>query len=839
MQKEKNCYFSFCIKKFEEKTEIHSFQRERGKDMPFRKKPELLAPAGSMESLKAAVQNGCDAVYLGGKLFSARQYAGNFSLEELEEACDYCHLRGVKVYVTVNTVYKDKELPEFIQFIGKLHRMGVDALIMQDAGAAKLVREHYPDFPLHASTQMTSNSLADVNYWYEQGFDKVVLSRELTLPEIRHITEQTGAEVETFVHGALCVCYSGQCIMSSMLGGRSGNRGRCAQTCRLPYTLYCGYDKVAEGHLLSPKDIATVSILPELIEAGIASLKIEGRMKNPEYVAGVTRIYRKYIDMYFEDPEHYEVSLDDMKELTQLFNRGGFTEGYYTSRGGLDMMSVERPKTWGLKVGIVDKYLPQHKKVVIRTREPLVPGDGIEVWTSRGPHVGCQVTKHSKAGEVITLTLEGDIEKNDVVYRTYGKALNDALQKTWEKETRKLPIYGVLKARKGEPLALQLWDNMGSSVYVTGEVVQEASNQPTAVEKLRQQIEKMGATPFALADLDVQADENIYVGISNLNQLRRDAAEALEQAMLKKTKRKNAERGEAPRQAKEPRLLKKKLHVLVSNLEQLDAAVKQKGVERIYVESTMELEEQLENVIEKCHRYDVACYAALPRVDRERPEDESRLQRFLESDLDGFLVRSAGQLGAVKNSGKKITADYNLNVVNREAVLFWQEQGADNVCLSVENNLQEIRAMADSSCEMVVYGYLPLMTTQQCPIGNFAGEKHSGQYCKKRWNQDLYFLRDRKGEKFPLMTDCERCVCSILNGKPLFALKFYDEVLDNAVGSVRLNFTKEGPARVERIVRAYAEMTKDTVHCSAETRALLQQMSEKGSTKGHFFRGVE
>ena len=298
-------------------------------------------------------------------------------------------------------------------------------------------------------------------------------------------------------------------------------------------------------------------------------------------------------------------------------------------------------------------------------------------------------------------------------------------------------------------------------------------------------------------------------------------------------------RGEAPRQAKEPRLLKKKLHVLVSNLEQLDAAVKQKGVERIYVESTMELEEHLADVIAKCHRYDVACYAALPRVDRERPEDESRLQRFLESDLDGFLVRSAGQLGAVKNSGKKITADYNLNVVNREAVLFWQEQGADNVCLSVENNLQEIRAMADCSCEMVVYGYLPLMTTQQCPIGNFAGEKHSGQYCKKRWNQDLYFLRDRKGEKFPLMTDCERCVCSILNGKPLFALKFYDEVLDNAVGSVRLNFTKEGPARVERIVRAYAEMTKDTAHCSAETRALLQQMSEKGSTKGHFFRGVE
>lgn len=807
--------------------------------MSFVKKPELLAPAGSMESLKAAVNNGCDAVYLGGKEFSARQYAGNFSIEEMEEACDYCHLRGVKVYVTVNTVYKEKELKGFLSFIEKLYHLGVDALIMQDTGAAKLVRKHFPDFPLHASTQMTSNSLADVNYWYSQGFEKVVLSRELTLPEIRHIVENTEAEIETFIHGALCVCYSGQCIMSSMLGGRSGNRGRCAQTCRLPYALYHGYDKVEEGYLLSPKDVATITILPQLIEAGIASLKIEGRMKNPEYVAGVTKIYRKYIDLYLEHPEKYEVSLDDMKELTQLFNRGGFTEGYYTSLGGLDMMSVERPKTWGLKVGIVDKYLPQHKKVVIRTREPLVPGDGIEVWTSRGPHVGCQVTKHSKAGEVITLTLEGDIEKNDVVYRTYGKALYDALQKTWEKDTRKLPIWGILKAKENEPLALQLWDNRGSSVYITGEVVEKAGNRPLTEEALRQQAEKMGATPFVFAELNVEMDENIYIGISAINRLRREAAEALEQAILKKTKRKEEKAGSLAEKKPERNLLKKRLTVLVQNLEQFDAAVRQKGVERIYLESTASVAENLENILEKCHQNHIACFVALPRVDREREEDAKRLERYLQSPIDGFLVRAAGQLGMVLGSGKKIVTDYNLNVVNGESISFWKEQGADEICLSVENNLQEIREMADRDCEMIVYGYLPLMTTQQCPIGNYAGGKTNGQYCTKRYHEDLYFLRDRKGEKFPLMTDCERCVCSILNGKPLFTLKFYDEILENAVGSVRLQFTKEGPGRTERIIKAYSEMTKDPEHCSAETKMLLQQMSEKGSTKGHFFRGVE
>ena len=647
---------------------------------------------------------------------------------------------------------------------------------------------------------MTANSLEDVQYWYEQGFSKVVLSRELTLPEIRYITEHTDAEVETFIHGALCVCYSGQCIMSSMLGGRSGNRGRCAQTCRLPYTLYCGYQKIAEGHLLSPKDIATISILPQLVDAGIASLKIEGRMKNPEYVAGVTRIYRKYLDLYEKQPENYSVEPEDMKELLQLFNRGGFTEGYYTSRSGLDMMSVERPKTWGLKVGIVDKYLPQHKKVVIRTREPLVPGDGIEIWTSNGPHVGCQITKHSKAGEVITLTLEGEIQKNDVVYRTYGKALNDTLQKTWEKESRKLPIFGILKAHVHQPLALQLWDNQGSSVYVTGAMVEEAGNQPLTEEKLRQQIQKMGATPFILQELEIQADSNIYVSIAELNHLRREAVEAFTQSILKKTKHEIAKIEIQPQTAKKGKLLQKKVNVLVHTLEQFEAAVKQKGVHTIYIESTQELEERLEFAIETAKRYGVLCYVALPRIDREEATDKTRLQKYVASEIDGFLVRSAAQYGAVQKSGKSITIDANMNILNRESVLFWKEQGTDHICLSVENNLTELNSMADSDCEMVVYGYLPLMVTQQCPIGNFAGEKHSGRFCQKRFTKELYFLKDRKGEKFPLMPDCERCICTILNGKPLFTLKFYDEILDNPTyqGVTLVNFINYVKDNIEK-----------------------------------------
>lgn len=809
--------------------------------MSVMKKPELLSPAGSMDSLKAAVNCGCDAVYLGGKQFSARQYAGNFSLEELEAACDYCHLRGVKVYVTVNTIYKNEELKGFLAYIQRLYEMGVDALILQDVGAAKLVREHFPDFSLHASTQMTCNSLADVRYWESQGFDKIVLSRELSIEEIRTITEAVDAEIETFVHGALCVCYSGQCIMSSMLGGRSGNRGRCAQTCRLPYTLYQGYDPKAEGYLLSPKDVMTVQILPQLIEAGIASLKIEGRMKSPEYVGGVTRIYRKYIDLYEKDPEKYTVDPADIKALQQLFNRGGFTEGYYTSFAGRDMMSVERPKPWGLKVGIVDQYLPKHKKVVIRTREPLVPGDGLEIWTQTEPHVGTNVSKQSKAGEVITITLEGEIQKNDVVYRTFGKALQDELKKVYEKDTRKLPIYGMLRVKEGEPISLQLWENGGSSVFVSGAVVEPAGSAPMLPMKLREQIHKMGATPFVLEDLQTEIDPYIYVNISEVNRVRREACAALEASILKRSKRKVKQDAALQPTEKRPLLPRKKLTALVRNVQQLEAVLQAKGLCRVYFECGAELDKLADQLAEKCHKKDVTFYAALPRVAREwnAAAEQPMIDRLLASDIDGFLVRSAGQFEQVQQSGKQIAVDYNLNVFNRQSVAYWEEAGADTVCLSVEANLQEINRMGDRNCEMVVYGYLPLMKTQQCPIGNYVGGKDGHKYCTERGTEELYFLRDRKGEKFPLLTDCERCVCTILNGKPLFTLKFYDEILESTTGLVRLEFTKEGPARVERIAKAYGEMTADAERVSPATRNLLGEMSEKGSTKGHFFRGVE
>ena len=804
-------------------------------------KPELLSPCGSPESLKAAVNNGADAVYLGGKSFSARRSAGNFTTEEIKEACDYCHVRGVKVYVTVNTLYKDSELKRFIDFVKELYVIGVDALIVQDTGAANLIKRSFPDIKLNASTQLTANTADDVNFLYKNGFDKVILSRELSIEEIKNISENTEAEIECFVHGALCVSYSGQCIMSSILGGRSGNRGCCAQTCRLPYELYKDYDKVSEGYLMSPKDIETLEILPQLIEAGINSFKIEGRMKNPEYVAGVTAIYRKYIDMYFNEPENYVVDKEDIKVLLQLFNRGGFTNGYFTTPSGSSMMSVERPKAWGLKTGIVDVYDSKYGRASIRTREPLVPGDGIEVWTKQEPHAGCGISKPSRAGQVISVMVKGDIAKNDVVYKTYDKSLMDKMKKSYEKDTRKTEIFGKLIAKEGTPLQLKLWLDKGVSISTDGSVPTKAERRPISEDIIIKQISKMGSTPFELKKLDVELDEGIYIDIKALNELRRSACEALEEKLISKGRHSEPDFIAFPETSVSGVKMNKKLNVKVRDRGQLNAAISCGSVDTVYYEICEDFEENYEHIINKAHDKEVKLYAAFPRIYRENTDKLYRdfISKLSNSMIDGFLVTSVGLFDMAKKFGKPVALDYNMNIFNNEAVEYFRHRGADRITMSVELNVKELNTAADDECETVVYGYLALMTTVQCPIGNYAGGKTAGVYCSERYSEAKYSLKDRKDVAFPLLPDCSQCVCQILNSKPLFTLKFFDEVLENPAGYVRLDFTKETPGETADIIRAYAEMINDPKHPGQAATDMLNKMSKKATTKGHFFRGVE
>ena len=434
-------------------------------------KIELLAPVGSMESLYAAVNNGADAIYLGGPKFSARAKAIEFDNEKMKVAADYCHSYGVKIYVTMNTILKEKELKDAIKYAGYLYEIGIDALIIQDLGFLKLIKEKYPDFEVHASTQMTIHNGEGAVYFTEKGFKRVVLSRELSLEEIEYISKDLGIETEIFVHGALCVSYSGQCLMSSMIGGRSGNRGKCAQPCRQEYKLVSASGGEKKGHLLSTKDTCTIDDMKDIIESGALSLKVEGRMKRPEYVAGVIETYRKAIDKELENRE-FNVE-EGKKTLLQLFNRGGFANAYLKKDSGKDMMSFVIPKNTGLELGKSDD------KGEIILQEDITIGDGVG-YGSKGFTVskillnGKEVLEADK-GDKVKLFPKG-YKKGDLLYKTSSKTLFDELSEKIKPYYRKISLIGEVRFKVGEEMVLKVSYN-GIDYVVKGDMVEKAEKE--------------------------------------------------------------------------------------------------------------------------------------------------------------------------------------------------------------------------------------------------------------------------------------------------------------------------------------------------------------------------
>ena len=440
-------------------------------------KSELLAPAGSYEGLQAVIKAGADAVYIGGSLFGARAYAKKPKKDEMLEAIDYAHLHGKKIYLTVNTLLKNQELfGELYDFLAPYYEQGLDAVIVQDLGVLSFVKKEFPNLPIHASTQMAITGPHGARFIQEAGASRIVTARELSLKEIQKIYRETGAEIESFVHGALCYCYSGMCLFSSMLGGRSGNRGRCAQPCRLPYTAYEKGKQISGkdgAYLLSPKDMCTVEILPKLLEAGVYSLKIEGRMKRPEYAAGVTAIYRKYLDLYEKHPEAYQVEQEDLQELLDLYQRDGFNRGYYEMHNGKSMMAVYNQKE-------------QDRKQKIRTN------------------------------------------RNEELFQRLKKQyLDTKLQEG---------ITGTLVLCTDAPAVLDL-SFQDVQVQVFGDVVEKAQKQPLTRERVQKQMEKTGQTPFSFAQLEVITDEAGFLPMQSLNELRRTGLEKLETAYLAQYRR--------------------------------------------------------------------------------------------------------------------------------------------------------------------------------------------------------------------------------------------------------------------------------------------------------------
>ena len=517
------------------------------------------------------MENGADAVYLGGKLFSARRQADNFDTGLMKEALDYAHTKGASIYLAMNTLVSDSEMKQALLFAAEAREAGIDGIIVQDLGLAGALRIVMPDVPLHGSTQMTVYDVEGAYALEALGFKRVVLARELTLKEVSHIARNTQLEVEIFVHGALCISYSGQCLMSSMIGGRSGNRGMCAQPCRLPYKLYrCEHAEhrehyIPEGlysgqtaqnrdlnqksqYLLSPKDMCSLEHLGEIVASGVHSLKIEGRMKSAEYVATVVRIYRKYLDLAEMQSgsgsgdklqvdrgngDKLQVAAEDMHDLLQIFNRGGFSTGYLKGRTGSGIMSIEKPNNSGIYLGSVIAYDEKMQSVDVRLENKLSVGDGLEIWigVSNGP--GGIVTTVKKGnislktagrGEQVTIgSFRGNITSGDGIYKTMDAELCKAARESFTgNNIKRIEIWGHAALKSGTPLMVAVKDGGGHDASAVGTILPEAAiNRPLTGERLREQLGKTGATPFTFIDLQIELESGLSLPVSEINEVRR------------------------------------------------------------------------------------------------------------------------------------------------------------------------------------------------------------------------------------------------------------------------------------------------------------------------------
>ena len=772
------------------------------------RKIELLAPAGSMESVIAAVQSGADAVYLGGNVFSARAYATNFDDENIQKAIDYCHLYGVKVYITMNTLLKEKEMTEALDYAAKLHSFGVDALIVQDTGFAYLLNKLIPELELHASTQMTIHNGEGAMFFKEAGFKRIVLSRELSLKEIEYISKDLNIETEIFIHGALCICYSGQCLMSSMIGGRSGNRGRCAQPCRMEYSLINKSTlENKKAYILSPKDMCTIENIKDIIATGTSSLKIEGRMKRPEYVAGVVAIYRKAIDSVYSG-EDFDFQGNN-KTLLKLFNRQGFSKAYMLGNPGKDMMAYSFPKNTGVPIGKV------HENSLIKLTEGVSKGDGIRIGMGEEGFVISKIIKDKKevesavAGEEVTI-LPVKYPEGKVLYQTADNNLLAELKEIYEKPfQRKIEIPIKVKFVLGEKLALTTTYN-NKEYTCLGAEVEKALNKPITVEKLIENLSKSSDTPFKFSPISMDKYEEGFLPISLVNNLRREVVELIEKDLTNKNdliKINKAVISEVLPKGELPKNL-----IFVSSKDQLKA-VKELSYENICIDifspdlESKDMYLKIPNIIKG--EFQVVC---------------DRVEEKLGS-IKGLVTGNVGIINKFKGR-TSIIGDYKLNAFNSYSPNIYGDSLLGS-CLSIELNKNEIAAVLDSKkvpFQMLVYGKPELMVTEYCPVGSVFGGKCEKKDCDRNCEKANYILKDRMNVEFSLTQD-KFCRTHIFNSVPINLIPNMKELLKLGVDSFRLDFIDE----------SYEE----TVKVLENFKSGNWLDDYKNFTRGHFKRGVE
>lgn len=818
-----------------------------------REEIELLAPAGTWEALEAAVNAGADAVYLGGSQFGARAYAENFGPEEMTRAVVFAHLHRVRIYVTVNTLVDDAEMPALGKYLTFLSNIGVDGIIVQDVGVIRVARQVVPELPLHASTQMTCTNSQGTVFAYHQGMVQAVIARETSLRDIKKVCEATPGKIESFMHGALCICYSGQCLMSSLIGGRSGNRGRCAQPCRMPYTLVDTNGKnllehVDAGHyLLSPKDLNTLDILPQLLETGTRSLKIEGRMKRPEYVAVVTDIYRRAIDSYFAG--HYEVSQTDKDNIEQIFNRD-FTTAYMVSRPGRTMMSDRKPNNRGVLIGRVQRFSKDHTMATLKLERELHKGDGLEFWVSVGGRVGTSVdhllvdgkkAEIARKGALAVIPVPKGIRLNDRVFRTNDAPLMAYAQQFFGPDHKKrIPMDVQVYAHLGQPMRITVKDAEGNTgIGATDFIVETARKHALDEAAIRKQVDRLGNTEFSLSSLTLDIEPNIMVPMSEINEARRKAVEALTKQRLDTflPPRKKAVWQDSILQQRSNHGMRKhqELAVHVDTLEKAKNALAA-GADVLLVGgdsfspqllTLQEMETIAQWVRERGKKW-------LPATSRIVSEGQLKafshaMEQWTAMRPDGILIANNGLVEMGQQTGLPLWLDYTMNAFNSQSILFWQEAGMQGITLSAELTLAQVAALAQKSpvpLECLVEGRIEMMVSEYCVEGSFLGNLDKGKctyQCKTPG-----FLEDRKKERFPLVQD-QFGRMHVLNAHALSMLANVAEIEHAGIARLRIDGRSYTPEEVGEITALYRGVMDGAMEITE---------SRLHTTRGHYFRGV-
>ena len=863
--------------------------------------PELLAPAGDWDCARAAVENGADAIYFGLERFNARMRADNFTEADLPRLMEFLHRRGVRGYVTFNTLVFENEMAEAEGHLRALIAAGVDAAIVQDVGVCRLIRQLSPDFPIHASTQMTITSAGGVEFARELGCNLVVLARECSLREIEKIqaaqaawrgagekwqeaspasgdfpsrvTRHPSLPLEVFVHGALCVAYSGQCLTSEALGGRSANRGECAQACRMPYELIADGRPLPLGdrrYLLSPQDLAGLELLPDLVRAGIASLKIEGRLKSPEYVANITRIYRQALDdLRFtigelraeaNPPSPRESSIVNRKspdsvasktryDLEMAFSRG-LSTGWLRGINNQDLVHARFGKKRGVFLGEVRRV--QGDQVALSLRGPLKPGDGVvfDAGHPEQPEEGgrvYEVRRPEEEGrgqtEVVLTFRRGALDfrrvhAGDKVWKTSDPELDRRLRQSFEGDQPRFPrpVHAEVHGAAGQPLALVVRDELGHVVSLTSAMpLGRAEKQPLTTARLRQQLGRLGGTAFHLGELKSALTGEVLLPVSELNRLRREVVARLEAQRTQPPRWQRTDFGPETGGATPPKpqapIPNPQLIVLVRNLAQLDAAVRC-GVTTLYCdfEDPKKYREAVQRVRAGADRR-LEVFVAPPRI--FKTGEEWTLQQVRTCDADGYLVRNYDHLAFFAHDRR--VGDYSLNVANRLAADYFKNRfRLERLTASYDLNFEQLEALLRAAppewFEVTIHQHIPMFHMEHCVFCAFLSTGTDYTNCGRPCDRHDVKLRDRVGAEHPVKADVG-CRNTVFNARAQTGAECVAGMLALGVRHFRLEFLNETPDQVRQTIARYRQLLGGEI-TGAQLWRELKLQSQLGVTRG-------